>query len=140
MARTVNEVMTADPRTVTPDDSLVEAARHMRDGDVGAVVVIREGDVAGVLTDRDIVVRGVAQGLDVAQGTVGEVASQESVVTVTPDQTIDEATRLMTEHDVRRLVVVQGGRPAGILSLGDLSLYTDVGDETADISTASPNR
>ena len=138
MARTVNHVMTHDPRTVAPGDTLADATKQMRDGDIGAVIVAREGSAAGILTDRDIVVRAIAAGRDPSSTTVGDVASS-TTVTVTPDTSVEEAARLMKEHDIRRLVVVQDGRPAGIISLGDLSLETETDSVLEDISTASPN-
>ncbi len=138
MPQTVNQVMTADPRAVTPSDSLQDAARHMRDGDVGVLVVVEGGTLSGVVTDRDIVVRAVADGRDPSQATVGEVVSG-TVVTVTPDQSASEAARLMREHDVRRLVVVQDSRPIGIVSIGDLAVALDDESALADISAASPN-
>ena len=139
MPTSINEVMTHDPRTVAADSTLVDAARLMREADVGAIVVEREGAIGGIVTDRDIVVRAVADGRDPGSTRVADVAS-ESVVTVSPDQTIEDARRLMREHDVRRIVVEQGGRPAGILSLGDLAVAGDADAELTDISAASPNR
>jgi CBS domain-containing protein len=138
MAPRINEVMTHDPRTVSADSTLTDAARIMRDADVGAIVVERDGAVAGIVTDRDIVVRAVADGRDPGSTRVGDVASQ-SVVTVTPDQSVEDARRLMREHDVRRIVVEQGGRTVGILSLGDLAVAGDAEAELTDISAASPN-
>ena len=138
MARTVNEVMTADPRTVAKGDPVADVARHMRDGDVGAVIVVDEGAVSGIVTDRDIVVRALAEGRDVSSTTAGEIATA-STVTVEPDQSASDAARLMREHDIRRLVVVQGGRPVGIVSMGDLAVALDDESALADISAASPN-
>ena len=138
MPQTVNQVMTADPRTVSPDQSLAEAAREMREGAVGAIVLAQEGRATGILTDRDIVVRAIADGRDPQTTRVADIAS-EATVTVTPDQSASEAARLMREHDIRRLVVVQDGRPAGIVSIGDLAVALDDESALADISAASPN-
>ena len=138
MPQTVNQVMTADPRAVSPSDTLQEAARQMREGDVGVLVVVDGGKVSGIVTDRDIVVRAVADGRDPSSATVGEVAS-DTVITVTPDQSASEAARVMREHDVRRLVVVQDSRPIGIVSIGDLAVALDDESALADISAASPN-
>ena len=138
MARSVNEVMTHDPRTVDAGDTLAEAARVMREADVGPVLVVEEGRVTGILTDRDIVVRAVADGRDPQSTTVREAYSSD-LVSLTPDQDLDDAVRLMREHDVRRAPVVQDGRPAGILSLGDLAVERDSDSALADISAASPN-
>jgi len=138
MPTTVNEVMTADPRTVSPSDTLVDAAKHMDEGDVGAVVVVEGGAVAGILTDRDIVVRAIARGQDPQTAKVGDVATK-STVTIDADQPATAAAQLMRANDIRRLVVVQGGRPAGIVSIGDLAVALDDESSLADISAASPN-
>lgn len=140
MARTINEVMTHDPRTVSASSTLTDVARLMRDDDVGAIVVDRDGAIAGIVTDRDIVVRAIADGRDPGSTSVGDVASTGSVVTVTPDQSVEDARRLMREHDVRRIIVEQGGRAAGIVSLGDLAVDGNAEAELTDISAASPNR
>ena len=138
MATTVDEVMTHAPRTVSKDDDLTVAARHMNEGDVGAVIVEEGGKVAGILTDRDIVVRAVAQGRDPGQVQVGEICTG-GVATVTPDQSVDDAVRFMKEHDARRVPVVQGDRAVGILSLGDVAVAGEEGGALRDISAASPN-
>ncbi len=138
MPTSINEVMTHDPRTVSADSMLTDAARLMRDDDVGAIVVEREGAIAGIVTDRDIVVRAIADGRDPSSTKVGDIDSG-TVVTVTHDQTIEDARRLMREHDIRRIVVEQGGRAIGIVSLGDLAVHGDADAELTDISAASPN-
>ena len=139
MAQSIREVMTPDPRTVSADATVEEAAREMRDGDVGPVIVTRNGgEICGIVTDRDIAVRAVAEGRDPTSTKVGEIAT-ESVTTLTPEQSIEDAERLMREHDVRRLPVVQDGRPAGIVSLGDLAIERDSDSALADISQAPPN-
>jgi CBS domain-containing protein len=138
MATSINEVMTHDPRTVSADSTLTDAARFMREDNVGALVVEREGAIAGIVTDRDIVVNAVADGRDPSSTPVEAVATT-NVVTVTPDQDVDEVRRLMREHDVRRIVVEQGGRAAGIVALGDLAVHGDAETELTDISASSPN-
>jgi CBS domain-containing protein len=117
---------------------LADAAKHMKDGDVGAVLVEDGGKLAGIVTDRDIVVRVVADGRDPSSVAASEIVSG-TVHTVTPDQSLEDAVRLMRDQDVRRAPVVQDGRPVGILSLGDVSIERDTGDVLADISSASPN-
>jgi CBS domain-containing protein len=139
MARTVEEIMTHDPRTVDADASVVDAAREMRDGDVGDVIVTRNGQVSGIVTDRDIVIRAVAEGRAPESTPVGEIAT-EDVRALEPSQSIDEAVQAMREHDIRRLPVVDGGRPVGILSLGDLAVERDPDSVLADISTGSPDQ
>jgi CBS domain-containing protein len=138
MAQSIREVMTADPRSVSSSDTVVDAAREMREGDVGAIIVADEGRVTGILTDRDIVVRVVADGRDPASTTVGDVATMD-VITLTVDQTVEDAIRIVREHDVRRIPVVQDGRPAGIVSIGDLAIERDPDSALADIASEPPN-
>jgi CBS domain-containing protein len=139
MARTVEEIMTHDPRTVDADAALVDAAREMRDGDVGDVIVTEGGQVTGILTDRDIVIRAVAEGRDPGSVSVRDVATAD-VRALEPSQSIDEAVRTMRAHDIRRLPVVDGGRAVGIVSLGDLAVERDPDSALADISTGAPDR
>jgi CBS domain-containing protein len=138
MAQNIRDVMTPDPRTVKPSDTVVDAARAMREDDFGAAVVEDNGNIRGLLTDRDIVVRAVAEGRDLSQTKVADVAS-EDVATVTPDQDVHDAIRLMREKNVRRLPVVEDGKPVGIVSLGDLAMERDPDSVLADISAAPPN-
>ena len=139
MPTTVNEIMSHDPRTVEETASAVEAAREMRDGDVGAVIVTAGGAVRGIVTDRDIAIRCVASGTDPGATTVGEITSAELTCLAT-DQSVEDAVKLMREQNVRRLPVVEHGRAVGIVSLGDLAVERDPGSALADISAAEPNR
>ena len=138
MAQSIREVMTADPRTVEANSTCVDAAREMRDGDVGSIVVVEDGGVAGIVTDRDIVVRVVADGTDPGSSRVRDAATM-SPVTLTVDQSVDDAIRVMREQDIRRIPVVQDGRPAGIVSLGDLAIERDTDSALADIASEPPN-
>jgi CBS domain-containing protein len=138
MAQSIREVMTADPQTVSSDATLEEAAREMQSDDIGAVLVTDNGDVAGILTDRDIVVRAVAEGRDPSSTKVADVATRD-VKTLTPDSSIDDAIKLVREQNVRRIPVVEGGRPAGIVSIGDLAIERDTDSALADISSEPPN-
>jgi len=114
--------MTPNPRTIEPSTPIVEAAKLMRDEDVGPVPIVESGRVVGILTDRDIAVRVVAEGKDPQSKTAGEVASKQ-LVTIDPDQTIDEAARLMAQHQVRRLPVCEeDGRLVGIVAQADVAL------------------
>jgi CBS domain-containing protein len=124
MAQTIRDFMTGNPRSVSPDSTIQDAAKIMRDEDAG-VVPITEGDnLAGVITDRDIAIRAVAEGRD-GQTTVREIASQD-VVTIDPEQELDEALRLMAQHQVRRLPVVEeDGRLVGIVSQADVARHGD---------------
>jgi len=124
MAQTIREFMTKNPRTVSPDQTIQDAAKIMRDEDTGVVPITESENLTGVITDRDIVIRAVAEGRD-GQTTVREVASQD-VVTIDPQQDLDEALRLMAQHQVRRLPVVEeDGRLVGIVSQADVARHGD---------------
>jgi CBS domain-containing protein len=103
MATTINEVMTRDPRTLTPESSVEEAARFMRDDDVGSLPLVEGTKCIGTVTDRDIVLGVVAESRPL-DTPVREIAAKH-LVTVDPKQPIDEAMRLMAEHQLRRLPV-----------------------------------
>jgi len=116
----IRQVMTPNPQCVSPGDSIQNAARIMRDCDTGAVPVVENGRPVGIVTDRDIVVRAVADGGQLNR-PVREIVSGD-VVCVTPDMSTREAEDLMSEHQVRRLPVVEGDRIVGIVSLGDIAV------------------
>jgi CBS domain-containing protein len=136
--REVREVMTAAPETVTPDTILRDTAKLMEGADIGDVLVVEDEQLRGIVTDRDIALRAVARGLSPATTKVSEVFTP-SAISVSPTASVDEAIRLMRQHDVRRLPVVESGRPIGIVSLGDLAASTDASTALADISAAPPN-
>ena len=131
--------MTRDPRTVNADDPIVEAARIMRDSDIGDVIVLQGGEVGGILTDRDIVVRGVADGRDGESTSVSDVCTT-GIEAIEPSASVDDALSRMREADIRRLPVVQDGQPVGIISLGDLAVEREPDSTLADISAASPDQ
>jgi CBS domain-containing protein/nucleotide-binding universal stress UspA family protein len=118
--RRVRDVMTPDPRCATPDTTLQEAARLMREADTGLLPVLEGDAVRGVITDRDLVVRATAQGVDPATGRVGDFMTVE-VDLVHPDTDMIEAIRHMEGRRIRRLLVCDRGRLVGVLSLGDLA-------------------
>ncbi|OMI91162.1 oxidoreductase [Streptomyces sp. M1013] len=138
MTQYVRDVMTGDPVTVEPLTSVTAVARLMRDRDLGAVLVTEGDRLRGLVTDRDLVVRSVAEGGDPEQTTVAGACSDD-MVTVRSDEELDHAVRLMREHAVRRLPVVDDGRPVGIVSLGDLAMERDPESALGDISVARPN-
>jgi CBS domain-containing protein len=138
MAKTVADVMTKNPATIERGDSVAEAARLMARGDMGDVIVLDNGTVTGILTDRDIAVRLVAQEKD-PRTPVAEVVSDSDLISTAPDMPLDQAVRLMRQHSVRRLPVLQGGRAVGIVSLGDLAIERDENSALADISAATGN-
>jgi len=124
VTHTIREFMTENPRTVSPDSTIQDAAKIMRDEDTGVVPITEGESLTGVITDRDIAIRAVAEGRD-GQTTVREVASQD-LVTIDPQQELDEALRLMAQHQVRRLPVVEeDGRLVGIVSQADVARHGD---------------
>ena len=136
--REVREVMSTSPEAVDIGTSLREAAEKMRVADIGNVIVTEKGQVRGIVTDRDIAVRAVAEGRDPDSTTVGDVMTA-APVTISPSSSVREAIDLMHQHDIRRLPVVEGGRPVGVVALGDVSMSPRAQPLLADISTAPPN-
>jgi CBS domain-containing protein len=121
MGKSIKEVMTSNLATVESSASVVEAAQLMRDENTGIVPVVEKGGLVGTVTDRDIVVRLIAEGRDPQSVTVREVASTD-LVTVDPQQDLDEALRLMASYQVRRLPVVEeDGRLVGVVSQADVA-------------------
>ena len=139
MNQTLGDVMTRDPICLTASTTASEAARMMALHDIGDVVVTDDGGtVCGVLTDRDIVVRALAVDHDPKTTPVGELCTRE-LVSLSPDDGVDDAVSLMRTHAVRRLPVVQDGRAVGMVSLGDLAVDLDPASALADISRAPSN-
>jgi CBS domain-containing protein len=139
MAQKIRDVMTRDPRTVEASSSVADAAKVMREADVGPVIVTEGDKIAGIVTDRDVAVRAVAMDRDPKSTPVKEIISSD-VVTLSPDDSVGEAVQAMRQRDVRRVPVVEGGKPVGIVALGDLAVDRDPGSVLGDISTGSPNR
>lgn len=138
MAQPVKDIMTSNPFTLTTSATVAEASRAMRDEGIGDIIVEHDGSVAGIVTDRDIVVRCVADGRDPDEVRLQDVLSGD-LATVDPDSDAGEAVRLMRERAIRRLPVLEGGRPVGIVSIGDLALARDEDSALADISAAPGN-
>jgi CBS domain-containing protein len=137
MGQSIRDVMTPNPRTVAADASLADAAREMSQDDVGAVLVKENGSV-GILTDRDIVVRAIAEQKDPSSTKVSDVASHD-VAALSPDQTVEDAIKIVREKNVRRIPVLDGDKPVGIVSIGDLAIERDTGSALADISSEPAN-
>jgi len=142
----LKDIMTAEPECIRPDATLQEAARRMRELDVGPLPVCGENDrLAGMITDRDITVRAVAEGKDPKSTTVGEAMTKD-VIYCFEDQDVYEAARTMQERQIRRLIVLnRDKRLVGIVSLGDLAVETgdrqQAGEVLQDVSEpAIPHR
>ena len=125
MGQSIRDVMTSDPYTIDAGKSVAYAAKMMRDEDVGVAPIVESDKLVGMLTDRDIAVRVVAEGKDPERVTVREVASKQ-VVTVDPQQDLEEALRIMARHQVRRLPVVEeDGRLVGVVAQADVAREGD---------------
>jgi CBS domain-containing protein len=133
----VKDVMTPAPVGVYYSQTIGETARIMRDTQVGAVLVVNEGTLAGVVTDRDLVLRGLAEG-EGPDSLVGPLCSGD-LVGVAADADLDQAERLMGEHAVRRLPVINDGQVIGIVSMGDLAISGEEDSPLAAVSRAQPN-
>jgi CBS domain-containing protein len=120
----VRDVMTPGPIGVDYHQSIGDAARTMRDWGVGAVLVIDDGTLCGLVTARDLVVRGMAAG-KTADEPVGPLSSA-GLIGIDADADASEAGRLMHQHNVRRLPVLEGDEVTGVISMGDLTLHQEM--------------
>ena len=138
MAQSIRDVMTQDPECVSGDTTVADAAKLMKDKDFGAVLCKDEDQVSGILTDRDIALRVVAEGKDPTSTTVDEVATKD-IKTLSPDDSVEDAIKLVREQNVRRVPVVEGAKAVGIVSIGDLALERDKDSALADLSGSPAN-
>ncbi|MFJ8581442.1 CBS domain-containing protein [Micromonospora sp. NPDC093277] len=135
----VSDVMTRQVVYLPAETALEEAARVMKESDIGDVVVTDGATLAGMLTDRDIVVRAVAERADPVTTTIGSIITRE-VVMIEQQATASEAAVLMRERNIRRVLVCDSARKlVGIVSLGDLARQLDPASALSDISEAAPN-
>jgi CBS domain-containing protein len=119
--KTVKDAMTASPKTVSASTPIAEAAKLMRDEDVGSLPIVDGDRLEAIVTDRDIAIRAVAEGR--IDASVSDIASKE-LVTVDPAQPLEEAARLMAEHQIRRLPVCEeDGRLVGMLAQADVATH-----------------
>lgn len=138
MPTSIRDVMTPNPVALSADTPITQAAEQMRQRDIGDVIVMDDDRLCGVVTDRDIVVRAIAEHRDPEQTMLGAICSSD-VVTLSPTDTVDDAVRLMRDRALRRLPVVDGQTPVGIVSIGDLAIERDPESALADISAAPGN-
>jgi CBS domain-containing protein len=121
MAKSVRDAMTENPRSIGVSASVVEAARLMREEHVGSLPITDDEGLVGMITDRDITTRVVAEAADPKMTSVGDVSSRD-LISVEPDDDLEEAVQIMASHQVRRLPVVEDGRLVGIVAQADIAL------------------
>jgi CBS domain-containing protein len=127
------DIMTPNPKCIAATDTLQEAARQMREYDVGSLPVCDGDHLVGMITDRDIAVRAVAEGNNPQTAIVRDVMTNE-VVYGYADEDIDEAAHLMKVHQMRRLPIFdRDKRLVGIVSLGDLAVESGDRGKTGEI-------
>ena len=139
---TARDIMTGGAECASTTDSLVDAARKLRDLDIGALPICGDDNrLQGMITDRDIVVKCLAEGGDPTSVTVAELADGKPV-TIGADDSVEEALRTMSQHGVRRLPVIDGHELVGVLSQADVAKNLpeeSVGDLVEAISSAPPS-
>ena len=131
---TCNEVMTKDPKTCAPTDTVQRAAQLMKTEDVGPIPIVgTDGKLEGIITDRDIVLKVVAEGQDPKTTKLADVMSTD-LITCTTDGDIEKTLDLMEDNQVRRIPVVDAsGRLVGIISQADIATRLDDSEKTAEL-------
>ena len=125
----VKEVMTVHPEMISANEPVINAARRMKELNVGVLPVSQEDKLAGVVTDRDIVMRAVSERRDLNNTRISDIMSR-GAFTCNEDSDVRDCARVMEEKKVRRVVVTNNaGKPSGIVSVGDLA--TKAGEELA---------
>ena len=138
----VEELMTRDPATLGPESTCREAAALMKSEDCGSLPVVQDGKLVGIVTDRDIVLRVVAAGKDPTHLAVSGVMTA-GPITVAPDTSSEDASKLMSQKQVRRLPVVKDGRLVGVLAIGQLARHESAnaaGTTLKDVSQPTAKR
>jgi CBS domain-containing protein len=138
MAKNVRDAMTENPRSIGVSASVVEAARLMREEHIGSLPITEDERLVGMITDRDITTRVVAEAADPKTTSVGDVYSRD-LISVEPDNDLEEALQLMSRHQVRRLPVVENERLVGIVAQADIALtLTENEQRTGELVEAIP--
>lgn len=139
MTKTIKDIMTTNPMALPSSATAVDAARAMTEKNIGDVIVLDDGEVCGIVTDRDIVVRALGKGRDPKSVELKDICSK-TLATLEPESKIGDAVQLMRDKALRRLPVIEHGKPVGIVSLGDLAIERDRKSALANISAAAPNK
>lgn len=130
---TIREIMTNDVESCSLLDNVYEVAVKMKELNVGAIPIVDQGKLVGMITDRDIVIRGIAEKRP-ASSKVESVMSKQ-LISISPEESTNEAARIMAEHQIRRLPVVEKGKLVGIVSLGDFAIRKLTDDQAKSALT-----
>ncbi|WP_248926470.1 CBS domain-containing protein [Paenibacillus hamazuiensis] len=131
MSKMLKEIMTTDCATVTLKDNVYEIAVKMKQEDTGFIPVVDDNNkLIGCVTDRDLVLRGYAEKRE-GSASVEQVMSHETVC-ASPETTVDEAAKMMAQHQIRRLPVCENGKLVGVVSIGDLAVRNIFEDEAGE--------
>ena len=117
----VRDIMTTSVASLSAEDTVVKAASIMKEHNVGSVPVCQGSNVVGIITDRDITLKSVASGVNSNSQSVREVMSSNPVVG-SPDMSLEDASRIMSEQQIRRLPIVENQKLVGVIALGDLAV------------------
>lgn len=128
----VRDIMTRSVAFLKPDDPVKRAAQLMKEHDIGAVPVRDNNKIVGIVTDRDITIRIIAEGRNPNDMMVRDVMTG-NLVTGTPDMDVQEAGRMMSEHQIRRLPIMENNELVGIISLGDIALEPHLEDHAGEV-------
>lgn len=136
----VRDIMTTSVTSLTPDDTVTRAASIMKEQDIGSIPVCQGSNVVGIITDRDITLRSVASGVNSSSQSVREVMSSNPVVG-SPDMSIDEASKIMSQQQIRRLPIVENQCLVGVVALGDLATEPQCDEKAGNaLSSISQHR
>ena len=124
----ISDIMTKDVAKLDVNDTVEKAAELMKEYNVGSIPVCRSEKIVGIVTDRDITLRSVAENQNIQKQTVSEIMTSNPVLGK-PEMEVQEAARLMSERQVRRLPIVEGKSLVGIVSLGDLAVEPKLTDK-----------
>ena len=128
----ISEIMTKDVVVLSVDDTVKHAAELMREHNIGAIPVNTGEKVVGILTDRDIILRSAAEGMDLKVQRVREIMTTNPVL-ANKDLSVDEAARIMSERQIRRLPIVENNTLVGMVSLGDLAVEPNLRGEAESV-------
>jgi len=127
----IKEIMSKDVACLNPEDSIEKAAQLMKQYNVGSIPVCSNNMVTGIVTDRDIALRSVASGQDSGKRKVSDIMTSNPIVGNT-EMDVHDASKIMSEEQIRRLPIVENNTLVGIVSLGDISLEPILSDNAQD--------